>query len=185
MLPDTVNDLPVHALAVHATVVLVPLAALLGVLFAVPRLRGWARLPLPLVAVAAAASTFVSVQSGETLMEAGGQGAAGLGGPVAEIVARHQDLAGQLHVMVWVYAGLAVVAAVLAGRSESAATASGRDAGTDHRPAGRGGVVGSVLSVLLVLAAIAVGVQTYRVGDAGSTAVWNPTGTVDYSGSGG
>ncbi len=154
-------------------------------LFAVPRLRGWARLPLPLVAVGAAASTFVSVQSGQTLMEVGGQGAAGLGGPVAEIVARHEDLAGQLHVMVWVYAGLAVVAAVLAGRNDRATTPSGPGGGSEHRSAGRAGVVGSVLSALLVLAAIAVGVQTYRVGDAGSAAVWNPTGTVDYSGSGG
>ena len=61
MLPDTVNGLPLHPLTVHATVVLVPLLALLGVLFVIPRIREWARWPLGLVAVAAAASTYVSI----------------------------------------------------------------------------------------------------------------------------
>ncbi len=33
---DEINGLPTHALALHAAVVLVPLAAALGVLFAIP-----------------------------------------------------------------------------------------------------------------------------------------------------
>ena len=36
------HDLPVHALAVHGAVVLVPLSALFAVLFAIPRTRKWA-----------------------------------------------------------------------------------------------------------------------------------------------
>ncbi len=160
MLPDTLNGLPVHALSVHATVVLVPLAAALGVLFAVPRLREWTTFPLPLVAAGAAIATWVSVQSGEALKAAGGQGAAGLGGPVAELVAEHQDLGNQLLLMVVAYAVAVTIAVVVVRR------------------AGRGVTI--VLSVLVVLGAVAVGVQTFRVGELGSRAVWNPTDTVDY-----
>ena len=184
MPPDTVNDLPFHALSVHATVVLVPLAALLGVLFAVPRLRRWALLPLALVALAAAGSVWGSVQSGEALEEAGGIGAAGLGGPVAELVERHEDLAKQLQWLVWGYAVVAVVAVVLARRSASLEETGGErsDRGAGSGAAHRSGLVVTALSAVLVLGAVAVGVQTYRVGDAGSKAVWNPTGTVDYTG---
>ena len=184
MPPDTINDLPLHALAIHGTVVLVPLAALLGLLFAVPRLRQWSHLPLALVALAASGSVWASVQSGEALEEAGGVGAAGLGGPVAELVNRHEELAEQLQWMVWGYALVAVVTVVLYRRSAHTTTRTDSDRadrGTDGGVAQRGGLVVSGLSVLLVLGAIAVGVQTYRVGDVGSTAVWNPTGDVDYS----
>lgn len=160
MLPDTVDGLPLHVLSVHVTVVLVPLAAVLGLVFAVPQLRDWARLPLPLVAAGAAIATWVSVQSGEALRAAGGQGGTGLGGPVAELVEQHQRLAEQLLWMVVAYAVAAAVASVVARRGRARAAA--------------------VLSVVLVLAAIAVGVQTYRVGELGSRAVWNPSGTVDY-----
>ncbi len=184
MPPDTVNDLPLHALAVHGTVVLVPLAALLGLLFAVPRLRRWSHLPLALVALASAGSVWASVQSGETLKEAGGIGAAGIGGPVAELVERHEELAEQLQWMVWGYALVAAVAVVLYRRSAAGARS---ETDGDRRTGGgagqRGGLVVTGLSVLLVLGAVTVGVQTYRVGDVGSTAVWNPTGSVDYSGS--
>ncbi|MBA2717478.1 MAG: hypothetical protein H0U51_10575, partial [Propionibacteriales bacterium] len=38
----------------------------------------------------------------------------------------------------------------------------------------------TVVSVLLVIAAAGVAFQTYRVGDVGARAVWNPTGEVDY-----
>jgi hypothetical protein len=170
VIPDTVNGLPLHALVLHATVVLIPLAGLLGVVFAIPPLREWATVPLPLVAVAAAVSALVTAASGQNLKEAGGQGGAGLGGPVLELVEEHQDLAQQLVVMTLIYAGLAVVAAVVAWRARR------------NAPDGRaGGALLTGLAVLLVLGAVAVGFQTFRVGDVGSEAVWNPTGTTDYS----
>jgi hypothetical protein len=157
----SVNDLPLHPLATHAAVVLIPLAGLLGVLFAVPRTRAWASVPLPVVSVLAAVATFVSVQSGEALQRVGGVGAAGLGGPVAELVDQHARLAYQLHVLVWVYAGVALAAAVLRRRGEG-------------RPV-------TALAAVLVLGAVLLGLQTYRVGEAGARAVWNPAGGVDYS----
>lgn len=170
MIPDTVNGLPLHALVLHATVVLIPLAGLLGVVFAIPRLRAWATVPLPLVAVAAAASALVTAASGRNLKEAGGQGGAGLGGPVLDLVEEHQELAQQLVVMTLIYAAVAVVAAVVAGRAHRRAPASRS-----------GGALLTGLSVLLVLGAVAVTYQTIRVGDVGSEAVWNPVGTTDYS----
>lgn len=174
VIPDTVNGLPLHALVLHATVVLIPLAGLLGVVFAIPRLRAWATVPLPLVAVAAAVSALVTAASGQNLKEAGGQGGAGLGGPVLDLVEEHQDLAQQLVVMTLIYAAVAVVAAVVAWRAQRRAP-NGRSGGRS------GGALLTGLSVLLVLGAVAVTYQTFRVGDVGTEAVWNPTGTTDYS----
>ncbi len=182
MLPDTVNDLPLHALSVHATVVLVPLLALLGVIFAVPRLRRWARWPLGLLAVAGAASTWVSIQSGGNL-EDNLESRDALSGPLAEAVQRHEELAGQLAWMVYAYAVIALVAVFLVrARTEGARVDRGDD-GTSDRSGGGGGAVAIVMSLLLVLGAVAVGVQVARVGDAGSKAVWNPDdqNLTDYS----
>jgi uncharacterized membrane protein len=171
MLPDTVNGLPLHPLTVHAPVVLIPLAALLGVAFAVPALRAWSRLPLALVSVGAAVAAFVSVQSGHSFKES-----LELSGSLEELLDRHEALAEQLLWMIIAYAVLAVVAAAVAGRSEA------RGAEPDSRrgapPARRGslGVVGVVLSVLLVAGGAAVTYQTYRVGELGSEAVWGTTG---------
>lgn len=162
MLPDTFNGLPLHSLTVHATVVLVPLAGLLGVLFAIPRSRGWATIPLPLVAAGAALSTWVSIQTGEALQDAGGRNAAGLDGPLADLIDQHAELADQLQVMVIVYAGVAILAAVVALAKRGS------------------GAVLTALGVLLVLGAVVISIQTYRVGDLGAQAVWNPTGDVDY-----
>lgn len=186
VVPDTVNGLPLHALSVHATVVLVPLLALLGVVYAVPRLRAWARWPLGLLALAAAGSTWVSVQSGNHFQDnLDGRGA--LTGAFADAVDRHAELAGQLQWMVYGYAILALVAVFLVRARTSAGSAGdGPDAG--KRPVQRSDIgssdaVAIGLSVLLVLGAVAVGVQVARVGDAGSKAVWNPDpeNQIDYS----
>ena len=156
-----INGLPVHPLAVHAAVVLVPLAALLGVVFAVPRTRSWSRVPLVLAAAGAVVSVFVARQSGEKLQET--LGLTGGGSPAADLVAVHRSRAGVLMVTVLVFAAIACVAFLLSRDPE--------------RFTGRLAVM---VSVLLVVGAAVVGFQTYRVGDIGSRAVWNPTGQVDY-----
>jgi len=48
------------------------------------------------------------------------------------------------------------------------------------RGSARNDVATLVLAVLLVVGAAGVAFQTYRVGDVGARAVWNPTGDVDY-----
>lgn len=151
------NGLPTHALALHAAVVLVPLAAALGVLFAIPRTRAWSRLPLLLVSVGAVVAVFGAKESGEKLEEV-----LNLEGPTHDLVELHAERADVLFIATIGYAVLAVAAFVLT------------------RSSTRNGLPTNVLAVLLVIGAAGVAFQTYRVGDVGARAVWNPTGQVDY-----
>ncbi len=154
-----IDGMPLHPLVVHAAVVLIPLAALLAVLFAVPRTRAWSRLPLLLVSLAALVSTFVSRVSGQRLRDV-----LELGGPVADLIEEHESRANVLLIMVIVFTALVIAAFVVTRRS------------TVNSP------TVLALAVLLVVGAAAVSFQVYRVGDIGSRAVWNPTGEVDFSG---
>jgi uncharacterized membrane protein len=65
---ERLGDLPLHPLAVHAPVILIPLAAAVGLVYAfVPRWQAqtwWAAVGL---AIAAPLSAFVAVQSGQEL----------------------------------------------------------------------------------------------------------------------
>ena len=160
---DSIGGMPLHPLVVHAVVVGAPLAALLGFLFAVPRLRAWSRWPLAIAAVGSFAAAVVAKESGEGLQRALGitPGTETIG----PLIARHSMLADQL---VWVLAGYGVLALANAFVVTRV---------------GRGGVVHAVdrvLPVLLVVVAVLVVVWCYRVGDAGARAVWNPTGTQTY-----
>ena len=160
---DEFNGLPLHPLAVHAVVALVPLSAVLGVLFAVPRTRSWARWPLPAVAVVVVLATFVARESGEALRAVGGQGATGLGGPVADLIEEHQQAATVLFILVIAYAVVAVAALVLTRTSVTGTPAHG-------------------LAAVLVVVALVMSFWSYRVGDLGARAVWNPDDSVDYGG---
>ena len=177
-MPEELDGLPLHPLVVHAVVVLVPLTALVAVLFLVPRFRRALRWPMVLLAFAALASTYAAKLSGEDLKEAvvppGAENS-----PVADLVERHEDLAGQL---LYVMIGFAIVvwiaAYVLRPSDEEGpfpGTMRDDDDGSKLDP-----IVRSVVAVLLVIGAVAAGVQTYRTGEQGSRAVWNPTGEQDF-----
>ncbi|AEF41204.1 DUF2231 domain-containing protein [Hoyosella subflava] len=159
---DQVFDLPLHPLVVHAAVVFIPLAGLLGVLLVVPRTRSWARLPLLLVSLAAAASAFVARESGQSLLIAISATA-----PPEElrVAAEHEQDGDRLFYITVAYALVAVIAYIV--------SAPGK---TLYR-----GALGIVLSVLLVLGAGALIVQSVIAGHSGATAVWNHDGTIDYS----
>ncbi len=154
------NGLPLHPLAVHAAVVLVPLAALMGVLFAVPRTRAWSRLPLLFTSVAALIAVFVSKQSGGPL-----ENTLNLQGAARDLIERHKERANVLFVVMIVFTVLAVAAYVLTWVSHPSQ------------------LITNVLAVLLVIGAVGVAFQTYRVGDVGARAVWNPSGTIDFGNS--
>jgi uncharacterized membrane protein len=158
---DSIGNMPLHPLVVHAVVVGAPLAALLGFLFVVPRLRAWSRWPLAVVSVATFAAGIVAKESGQGLQRDLGitPGTQTIG----PLIAQHSMLAGQL---VWILAGYGVLALANA---------------LVVRPAG-GAVraVDRLLPVLLVVVGVLVLVWCYRVGDIGSRAVWNPTGTQTY-----
>jgi hypothetical protein len=98
---DTIFGLPMHPLIVHATVVVVPSAALLVALAAVyPRFRTWIG-PVPaLAALVSCVLVPLSTGSGEELEHRVGE---------SSLVRKHADLAGTL---IWFVVPLALFAVV-------------------------------------------------------------------------
>lgn len=172
---DEFRGLPLHPLVVHAAVALLPVTAMLGVLFVIPRLRRRLRWPLLAATLASLLTLFVTRQSGEALEES-----LNLGGPTAQAVERHQELANQL-VLLTVALTVVVIVAVLAARPTAQPVAADKTS-TRIDPQHGQAAVQTILAVLVLLASVAVGVQTARVGEAGSRAVWNPTGDASFSG---
>ncbi len=173
------RGLPVHALVVHAAVVLLPATALLGVLFIVPRWRARLRWPLLVATLISLGTLYVTRQSGYSL-----KASLNLGGPVAQAVAVHQQLANQL-VVLMLGLTVAVVAAFVATRPDRAVPpgdASRRGGSTRVDAQGGQTAVATVLAVLVLVGSIAVAVQTARVGEAGARALWNPTGQATFNG---
>jgi uncharacterized membrane protein len=157
---DLINGIPVHPLVVHAVVVLLPLAIVGTIAIAVvPR---WRTPYGPLVVAAALIATVlmpVATSSGEDLEKR-------VGDP-----GEHAELGDQL---IWFAIPLLVLVAalVLLQRArERAAATSTSGTGSDGRTPGSGLILG--VAVLAVVAALASGVQVYRVGDSGAKAVWS------------
>jgi predicted membrane protein DUF2231 len=152
-MPTTFEGLPLHPLIVHATVVLVPLAALTVLLSALwPRFRRWAG-PMPLgLALIGLILVPLSTSTGETLEQHV---------PRSALVEAHTRLADGL--LPWMI-GLFVVAAagylmqrlVISGRSVSPAL-----------------VVG--VAILAVIGATGTAVQVVRIGHSGAKAAWAST----------
>lgn len=155
------NGLPVHALVLHAAVVLAPLAGLFGGALLVPRWRRFVRWPFLVLTVLATASVVVARISGEALRTA--LGTQLVGTVAGDLIAQHADLATKLLVAMLVLLVLAVATVVLT------------------RP-GTSGRAATILSVGVTVVAAVVIVLTVQTGEVGSRAVWNPTGSVDYSG---
>jgi hypothetical protein len=145
---DTVGGLPVHALVVHAVVVLVPLASLGAILMAVRPSFSRRFGPLVvLVAAAGAVGALVAKESGEQL-------ALRVGTPPL-----HAELG---KVMPYVAGGLFAVLLVfwLFDRGIPSSV---------PRPTWL-----VILAVVLVLVSLAALYWTFRVGDSGAKAVWEP-----------
>jgi uncharacterized membrane protein len=151
-----INGVPLHPLVVHAAVVFVPLAAVLGAVYAlVPKWRYLLRHPTLAVTAAAAISTQLAGMTGENLAESTTD---------STLLDNHEMWAGRLTFGVWVLAAVVAVAwwvlpAVtgLIGRSDKAAR-----------------IPALVLpaTILLPILAVAVLVLVYFTGDAGAQAVW-------------
>ena len=149
---DTVFGLPVHALVMHAVVVLLPLAALGVVAIAVvPRWRGRFGVLVVLVATAGLAAVPVATRSGGRLEDR--LGATGI---VARQINDHQRF-GELVLWPTLAMWVLAVALVLMDRSRRS-----------------GGAVTTV-AVLAVLAATGSAVLVTITGHLGSTAVWSCT----------
>lgn len=152
---DTIGGLPVHALVVHGVVVLLPLAVLGTIAIAVRPV--WRRTFGPVVlAITAIATALVPVAT-----RSGNKLAGRVGVPE-----HHKRLGEQL---IWFALPLLVLVLVLVVLDRRTTTAS-----ADSPAHASGGLVSAVnvVAVLSVVAAVAAGVWVYRVGDAGSRAVW-------------
>lgn len=147
-MPETFFGLPIHPLVVHATVVAVPLTALvLALSLLLPRFRDWAG-PLPL-ALAALSTVLapLSTSSGESLEEMVGE---------SSLVEKHAQLGEGL---VWWCVGMLVVAA-------AAYLLRRRGTGVTRN-------LGIALAVAGVVAAGGTLVQTALIGHSGAKAAWS------------
>ncbi|MCZ4498912.1 MAG: hypothetical protein JWQ74_1465 [Marmoricola sp.] len=149
---DTFQGLPVHALVVHATVVVVPVAALMVGLAAVyPRFRLWIGPGAMIAALISVVLVQLSTMSGDKLYDRLKQ----FGGD-QPLIEDHERLAGLLIFLVIPLALIAIAAFVLPRK------------GATH------GVLVAV-SVLSVVAAGAVVVDVALIGHAGAKATWSDT----------
>ena len=143
---DTITGLPVHALVVHAVIVLVPLSAVGAVAVAIKpawdRRYGWLVL---LGALLATGSAFVAKESGEAL-------ASRVGLPV-----EHEQIA---RLMPWFALLLLVAVAALWW--------------VDRDTEDRRTTLRTVLAIVTVIAAVLALVWAVRAGHSGATAVWGP-----------
>lgn len=159
---DTFFGLPLHPLVVHATEVIVPLAALLVVLTAAwPRFRRWSGYLTLAVTVVALILVPISKESGERLEARV---------PETELIETHAELADGL--LPWVI-GLVVVAGALLWwniREKRAKAAASHSSDEPKRG------LRWVPVTLLILALVVAGgttVQAILIGHSGATAVWS------------
>lgn len=151
---DTFAGLPVHALVVHAVVVLGPLTALTLVVYAVlPRCRVALRWPLLAAAVVSAGAGQVAARSGEELRDR----LSGAAEPVRSRIAEHVEAGELAAVSLLVLLGATVLVLLIAPARRSS-------------DAGRARAVAAV--VLAVGAAGFAGYAVVDAGHSGSTAVW-------------
>lgn len=155
------NNLPLHALVVHAAVILTPTSALLGFGLWFPRWRMAMRWPLVALTAAATVTVFVARESGKVLSEVLADQIEG--NVTGEVVARHEELAGRLWIVLMVYLAIVTAVALLLPRLNNNIAEQG-------------------LALVVAIVAIGVVVLTVQTGDAGSKARWNPDGSFDYSG---
>jgi len=106
---DEINGLPVHPLVVHAAVVLVPLAGLLGVLFAIPPTRQWGQSPAGHRGRRSGADRVRDQGEREKLSAVLGTDQ-GTADPVAKLVREHSERANLLFIFAIIFAVLAVAA---------------------------------------------------------------------------
>jgi hypothetical protein len=143
---DTFMGLPVHALVVHAAVVLVPLMAVLTVLVVVrPSWRARGAWSVVIGNVMVAGSVFVAKESGEKLEARIGESAA---------LQRHAEFG---DVMFLFALGLLLASVAFAALHDRSTTGS------------------RVLGGVAVVAAVAATVWVVQTGHSGATAVWRDT----------
>ncbi len=187
-MPDTIFGLPLHPLIVHATSVIVPLAAVMVIAAVVsPRFRAWAGVTPMAASLAALILTPLSTSTGETLEERV---------PESALVERHAELGDQLlpfTIALFVFSA----AFWWLDRRRQQFVAHVEDTAYDGGDAPRGGATltapapappaasmrlatrlrtaTAVAGALAVLAAVGTGIQVARIGHSGAKAAWSDT----------
>jgi hypothetical protein len=165
---DTIFGLPVHPLVVHATVVIVPTAALsVALAAALPRFRRWAGVLPLLLSAAAVVLVPVSTSSGEALEHHL---------PHNDLIEAHAHLADGLLLPVLVLFVAAVALCWVYVKEQADAVPDGRAAWLSERIGGPKRPVVPVLAVILLVAAVgSVGtlIQVARIGHSGAKAAWS------------
>jgi hypothetical protein len=155
------GDLPLHVLVIHAAVVVLPLAALAGIAFAVvPQWRWLLRWPVLLLGLGTFVLAYVAKESGEAFIAANTA--------LAQTVKVHQDRGNLLFWYALAFAVVALVAVVLLPGPSPLASGKGAKAGGNR-------IVNLVISAAFVVVAVLVAVQTVLTGHSGATAVWSGT----------
>jgi hypothetical protein len=148
---STFNGLPAHILLNHFIVVLGPLTAILAILCALwPAARRRLIWLVVLLAVGTLVLTPLTTTAGVWL--------SARVGPATPVLTNHEQLGSTL---IWVIAALVAAVAVLAVVHVR-----------QERGVGATITLQTVVAVLVIAAAVATLVQTYRVGDSGARAAW-------------
>jgi hypothetical protein len=148
---STFNGLPAHILLNHFIVVLGPLTAILAILCALwPAARRRLIWLVLLLAVGTLVLTPLTTTAGVWL--------SARVGPATPVLTNHEQLGSTL---IWVIAALVGAVAVLAVVHVR-----------QERGIGATVTLQAVVAVLVIVAAVATLVQTYRVGDSGARAAW-------------
>ena len=159
-----VAGLPLHALVVHAAVVLTPLAALLVIVFAArPRWRWLSRWPAVLAAAVATGAVVLAKLSGDAMLT---DRPFLLSSPdLAARIELHEQRGDVLLYLAIGFLAITLVAAYLLGGPSG--DVEGRGARRSVAPAWD-----VPIAVVLVLGSVAVLVWVVLTGDAGTRAVW-------------
>jgi len=146
---------PLHPLVVHAVVVLGPLAALTGLVYAaVPKWRWLLRWPLVVLAVVVAVTALTAVAAGEDLLASRPE--------LAPIVEDHQEAGEMLRNVALGFVLVAGFGAWALGGASALASGKGARETRLAIPA----------VALLTIGSVALLVTVYLAGDSGARAVW-------------
>jgi hypothetical protein len=154
---DIILGLPVHALVIHAVVVLVPLSALCAIAYVVrPTWRQALRWPTAAGAVISGVTAFVAAESGEALMRRVSQVRASTTN--FELLTTHTEWGSRARLVCLVFMVLTLVALWFARPPQEEAP--------------RGHALDVLLGTLVVLSAAAALATVAIAGHAGSQVVW-------------
>ncbi|WP_329480747.1 hypothetical protein OG558_00815 [Kribbella sp. NBC_01510] len=152
------GDLPLHVLVIHLAVVVLPVAALTAIAFAVlPKWRWLLRWPALVLGLGALVCAFVAKKSGDAFVAAVPQ--------LQKLVAVHRSRGNLLLWLVLAFAVLIVIAFLLLSGPTALASGKGAKA-TKSRP------LELVVTAAVVVLGVVVIYQTIRTGDAGARALW-------------